>query len=93
MIVAASLNAMIAAAVWWLAYRLWRWRNYLISLNQALRQTSISPQAAGYGLMLKRAQIAQTRLTLAQIQTRSQQMIQTLRTIRMLQSVLRYRRH
>ncbi len=92
MIVAASLNAMIAAAVGWLAYRLWQWRNHLVGLNQALRQTAISPQATRYSLMLKRAQIAQTRLALAQMQTRSQQMLQTLSTIRMLQTVLLYRK-
>ena len=96
MIVAASLNAMIAAAVCWLAYRLWQWRNHLILLNQALRQISISPQTAGYSLMLKRAQVAQTRLALAQVQTRSQQaiqVIQTLKALRMLQTAWRYRQH
>ena len=92
MIVVACLNAMMAAAVCWLAYRLWRWRDRLILLNQTLSKTSLSPQAAGYRLTIHRAQIAQARLGFAQMQTRSQQLVQTLRLIRMLQTILLYRR-
>ncbi len=92
MIVAVSLNVMIAASVGWLAYRLWRWRNHLILLTHVLRQASVSPQAVRYSLMLKRAQIAQARLSLARIQARSQQVIHMLKLIRILQTVLLYRK-
>ena len=92
MILVACLNAMIAAAVCWLAYRLWQWRDRLVSLNQALSKPSQFPQTAGYSLMVRRAQIAQARLTVAQVQTRSQQLVQTLKLIRMLQTLSLYRR-
>lgn len=96
MIVTLCANAIIAAAICSLTYKLWQWRNCLVSLNQTLRylsiQTSLAPKAAGYNLTLKRAQIAQTRLAFAQIQTRAQQLIQTVRLLRMLQTILIYRK-
>lgn len=91
----AVLNGILAAAVFGLAFWLWQWRDRLIQLKKILiatsRATSLSPRTAGYELMLKRAQIAQTRLTLAQLQARSQQLVQTLKLIRTLQTIWFYR--
>lgn len=86
------LNGMIAAGVCWLTWRLWQWRGGLVQLNQSLARVSLSLRVAGYELMLKRAQIAQTRLAWAQVQGRSQQLIQTLKLIRTLQTVLLFYR-
>ena len=91
-IVVCCLNGMIAAGVCWLTWRLWRWRCGLVGLNQSLVQVSLSPQAMGYRLMVRRAQIAQTRLAWAQFQGRSQQLIQTLKLIRTLQTILLFYR-
>lgn len=102
MIVALCLNAMIAAAICWLTYQLWRWRQCLISLNRSLEQASeqsslaslcLLPSTASYHLMLKRAQIANIRLGVAHIQMRSHQLVQIVKLIQMLQTIFLYRKH
>ena len=91
MIVTICLNGVLAVAICWLTLCLWRWRDRLIQLNQALTQTALSSQRTGYTLTIKRAQIAQTRLALAQIQARSQKIVQMLKLIRTVRALLIYR--
>lgn len=96
MIVALCLNVVVAAAICWLTYALWQWRQHLVLFNQILNQASqqlfLSPQTTSYHLTLKRAQIAEARLSAAQIQVRSRQLVQIIKLIRMLQTIFLYRK-
>lgn len=90
--IAIALNCLLAALVCWLTLGLWRWRCAIARMNQALQSQevalSIAPKQAGYELALKRMQIAETRLNLAQWQRRSRQIQKTLQLIRGLRTLM-----
>lgn len=92
-----GLNCLLAGLVFWLAYRLWRWRCQLAQLNAErvdswLQAAELPPQQMGYALMLSRAHLVQTRLSVAQVRLRSRQVHQIFQLIRLLRIVLLYRR-
>ncbi|MEO0769317.1 MAG: hypothetical protein AAFY72_07770 [Cyanobacteria bacterium J06649_4] len=93
--VAVALNCLLAVLVVALAYGLWRWRCQLVQLADWLEQVEprvgLSPKQVGYGLALKRVEIAQTRLEVAKLQKRSHQIHQLVRLLRLLRTLMLYR--
>ncbi|KPQ37623.1 MAG: Septum formation initiator [Phormidesmis priestleyi Ana] len=90
-----AFNCLLAALVCWLAFWLWRWQLKIGVLAAYLqsyeRDIGLAPQQMGYGLMRKRAQIVQARLTVAQWQQRShqlKQLVQLLQTLRSLRAMV-----
>lgn len=90
------LNGLIAVGVCWLTYWFWQWRGSLIQLNRWLQKTEQlshrDSQQMGYELMLRRAQIIEARLGLAQWKLRSRQIRQVLKLLSLLRTVLIYSR-
>lgn len=78
------INCLLAALVSGLAIGLWRWRCQLQQLANRLQQASVSPKQMGYSFMLRRVQLAETRLGLARLQQRSQQGKQALQLLKLL---------
>lgn len=92
MVIAITLNCLLAVLVCWLTSRLWQWRCALTHVNQALQNhkttLNLAPKQAGYAIALRRMQLIETRLSLAQWQQRSRQLQQTLQLIRGLQTIV-----
>ncbi|MEL6814086.1 MAG: hypothetical protein AAFP03_04635 [Cyanobacteria bacterium J06598_3] len=90
-----TLNSLIALGVCWLAYGLWQWRQGLIVVNSWLQSKDATarntPQEIGYALTLRRVQLTQLRLGLAQWQLRSRQLRQLLGLLKLLRTLLIYR--
>jgi hypothetical protein len=93
LVVVIGLNCGLAILVSGLAYRLWRWRCDLVRLNHKLQNNPPirQPQQAGLALMETRANIAQTRLAVAQWQRTAGQAQQAFRLLQVLQVLLGYR--
>ena len=89
-----GLNCLLAVLTGWLAYRLWRWRCWLTQLTSWLRHTASAPLCTGdlgYAIALKRVQLAEARLGIAQWQLRSRQTRQILQFAKFLRLLLLYR--
>ncbi|MEM9091424.1 MAG: hypothetical protein AAGC93_22130 [Cyanobacteria bacterium P01_F01_bin.53] len=96
LIIVIGLNSLLALGVCWLTHGLWQWRRGLINFNSWLQSAQQSsqdkPQQMGYDLIVKRAQIAQTRLDLARWRLRSRRLHQVIQLISLFRSLLLYRR-
>jgi len=85
------INCLLAGLIGGLAIGLWRWRCQLQQLTARLRSVSRSPKQLGYGITLRRVQLAETRLGLVQLKQRSHQASQALRLLKLLRLVAIYR--
>lgn len=88
------LNCLLAVLTGWLAYRLWQWRCQLTQLTAWLQHTastSLYRGELGYAIALKRVQLSEARLGVAQWQLRSKQTRQVLRFAKFLRLLLLYR--